>query len=104
MDIGTVSNVFFRISGNNKASYLYFNSQSTPNNIINCTFLHDLGSVDGSYSGTANFSGVLTNVKIDAGTSDNVVVKQFTNIESTKTDEQVNAAQVGVYFGDYAWE
>lgn len=58
----------------------------------------------------ANFSGVLTNVEINAyadgqySTLDNVVVKQFTNIESTKTDEQVNTAQVGVYFGDYAWE
>ena len=109
--LGKVENVFFRISGSYKASYLYYNSQSTPNNVINCTFFHDLGGVDVNYSGNCNFNNIATNVST-RGTNTNVIVKTFGTaetelqelIENSKNDEDFISNQAGVFYGDNAWD
>lgn len=108
---GNVENVFFRISGNKKASYLYYNTQLTPNNIVNCTFFHDLKSVDEDYSGKANFKNIATNVLMTS-IKDNVIHKDFGTIEddifqlinASKEDADFNENKVGVYYGDNAWK
>ena len=111
---GTVENVFFRIVGENKAIYLYNNNQddiSKPaNNVLNCTFFHDLNSVGANYSGRCNFTNIATNVNTN-GTNTNVIVKSFGNaqdsiqnlIEKSKNDSEFNSEQVGVFYGEHAW-
>ncbi|MCI8640345.1 MAG: fibronectin type III domain-containing protein, partial [Clostridia bacterium] len=107
---GTINNVFFRISGNNRASYLYHNTQKVPNSVINCTFFHDLGVVDGNYSGISNFTDIATNINTN-GTNTNVIIQNFGStttsieelIENSKTNEAFISNQVGVYYGSYAW-
>lgn len=108
---GTVENVFFRIVGSYKASYLYYNDQTTANNVKNCSFYHDLGAVFSSYSGKSNFKNIATNVTPD-GTNTNVITKSFGEIsdhvlkliKNSYEDEEINQNQVGVFYGDYAWE
>ncbi len=110
---GTVYNVFFRISGDNKASYLYYNNQTATgsNNVINCTFFHDLGAVDENYSGSCNFTNIATNVNT-IGTNTNVITQNFGSatssilelLENSKENEAFISNQVGVYYGTYAWK
>ena len=103
--------MFFRISGSNTAAYLYYNDQSTPTNVINCTFFHDLGSVDSNYSGKCNFTNIATNVTTN-GTNTNVVTESFGDastslsdlINASKVNENFVSNQVGVYYGENAWE
>lgn len=108
---GTIENVFFRISGSNKASYLYYNDQSTATNVINCTFFHDLGSVDPNYTGKCNFINIATNVTTN-GTNTNVITEVFGDssvplsdlINASKENEKFISNQVGVYFGENSWK
>ena len=72
---GSVKNVFFRISGDNTASYLYNNDGGTLG-VTNCTFFHDLKSVDSNYSGYGNFTDIATNVNTN-GTNSNVIIQDF---------------------------
>ena len=108
---GRIQNIFFRISGKNYASYLYYNNQSVSTNIINCTFFHDKKDVSGSYSGKANYTNIATNVNTN-GTRTNVIVKDFGNaedsiedlIEKSKNDNDFNTNQAGVFYGEHAWD
>ena len=111
--LGNIENVFFRVIGNNMASYLYYNSQPSRNKVINCTFFHDLKSVDSSYSGTTNFTNIATNVMTrTSGTNTNVIVKAFGEpedsiedlIEKSKNDNDFNTNQAGVFYGEHAWD
>lgn len=103
--------MFIRISGSKAASYLYYNSQSVANNVINCTFFHDLGEVSGSYSGKCNFFNIATNVSTNSD-SQNVEIGSFgdTNtsitdlIKNSKNYNAFNEGKVGVYYGTYAWK
>lgn len=107
---GKTKNVFFRIKSNT-ASYLYNNSGGTGSLTQNCTFFHDYGSVDGNYSGTMEFTNVATNV-LTQGANTNVIVNAFGNSSMT-TQELIGASkqtqtfignQVGVFYGDNAWQ
>lgn len=108
---GKTENVFFRITGANIASYLYYNNQSASNNIVNCTFFHDKKAISENYSGKANFINIATNVNTK-GTNTNVIVKAFGEpedtiqelIEKSKNDTDFNTNQVGVFYGQYAWD
>lgn len=108
---GKVQNVFIRTSGNNAASYLYYNDQEIANNVINCTFFHDLGKVSSSYSGICNFFNIATNV-ITNSNSQNVIEENFGDIKTpiqeliknSKNNSTFNENKVGVYYGIYAWE
>lgn len=103
--------MFIRISGSKAASYLYYNSQSVANNVINCTFFHDLDKVSGSYSGKCNFFNIATNVSTNSD-SQNVEIGSFgdTNtsitdlIKNSKNYKAFNEGKVGVYYGTYAWK
>lgn len=106
---GSVYNVFFRITGSTAASYLYYNSQSGKNNIVNCTFFHDLEKVTSNYSGNANYVNTATNVNTNP-TSTTTVVNKFGNSSMT-TQELITASKnlsafsnVGVYNGTYSWK
>ena len=106
---GSVYNVFFRITGSKAASYLYYNDQSGKNNIINCTFFHDLEKVTYNYSGNANYVNTATNVNTNP-TSTSTVVNKFGNSSMT-TQELITASKnlaefsnVGVYNGAYSWK
>lgn len=107
---GKTKNVFFRITSNT-ASYLYNNSGGTGSLTQNCTFFHDYGSVDGNYSGTMAFTNVATNV-LTQGTNANVIVNAFGNssmttldlITASKIKQEFINSQVGVFYGDNAWE
>lgn len=117
---GRTENVFFRTTGENRASYLRYNSQKTPNNIVNCTFFHDKKGTDISYSGKANFINIATNASINVSTYSgqgtsiltNVIEKAFGEpedtiqelIEKSKNDTDFNTNQVGVFYGQYAWD
>lgn len=108
---GKTENVFFRIVGTNSASYLYYNGQPNPNNVINCTFFHDRKSVDYNYSGNCNFKNIATNVDT-RGTNTNVIVKDFGTeqdtiqelIQKSKENSDFNSNQVGVFYGENAWK
>lgn len=108
---GTTENVFFRISGNNEASYIYYNDQTVANNIVNCTFFHDKKSVSYNYSGKVNFTNIATNVNTN-GTNTNVIVKAFGEpedtiqdlIEKSKNDTDFNTNQAGIFYGEHAWD
>ena len=105
-----IQNIFFRVSGNNLASYLYYNDQSKANTILNCTFFHDKKDVSGSYSGDAYFTNIATNVNTN-GRRTNVVVKAFGEpedtiqdlIEKSKNNTDFNTNQAGVFYGEHAW-
>ena len=107
---GKTENVFYRISGNNEASYIYYNDQTLANNIVNCTFFHDKKSVSDNYSGGANFTNIATNVNTN-GIRTNVIVKAFGEpedtiqdlIEKSKNDIDFNTNQAGVFYGEHAW-
>ena len=107
---GKTENVFYRISGNNEASYLYYSDQTVANNIVNCTFFHDKKSVSDNYSGKVNFTNIATNVNTN-GTNTNVIVKAFGEpedtiqdlIEKSKNDTDFNTNQAGVFYGEHAW-
>lgn len=109
---GNIENVFFRIEGDYKASYLYNNGQKDPNNIKNCTFYHNLGAIDLSYSGIANFENVATNVlPRDKWNNINTIEKDFglqdysitQLINASKEDTDFKKNQVGVFYGENAW-
>lgn len=110
---GTTKNIFFSIAGSNKASYLYYNDQtsSTKNNVINCTFFHIKGGVDSNYSGLCNFKNIATNVTTK-GTNTNVITKAFGTstmtteelIEASKENEDFKSSEVEVFFGEHAWK
>lgn len=110
---GTVKNVFFRITGSTKASFLYYNYPPRDNSIINCTFYFDLGSVSTNHSGHANYTNNATNVGfrgIDAVSSNNVTATWGQSsattsslISSSKNVADFKNASVGVFYGENAW-
>lgn len=108
---GKIKNVFFRITGPYSASYLYNNDGGTGSLTQNCTFFHDLGTVLSNYSGTMAFTNVATNV-LTQGTNANVIVNAFGNssmttqdlITASKIKQEFINSQVGVFYGDNAWE
>ena len=110
---GKTENVFYRISGNNEASYIYYNDQTLANNIVNCTFFHDKKSVSGNWSGVTDFTNIATNVRTNtSGKNTNIIVKAFGEpedtiqdlIEKSKNDTDFNTNQAGVFYGEHAWD
>ena len=107
---GSIYNIFMKISGSNAATYSYYNGQSVENNVVNCTFFHSTGMVYGSYSGSAKYTNIATNVNTN-GTNSNVKIKSFGTstssieelIENSKNDSDFVTNKVGVFYGDYAW-
>lgn len=113
---GKVENVFFRISGNSKSSYLYY-TDSDKLNIKNCTFFHDLGE---NYESQGSAAATWTNIATDISnglttgfsTMQNIQVQRFGTIDNTleeliqnsKTNQAFIENQAGVYYGDYAWK
>lgn len=108
---GTVKNVFFRISGSYAASYLYYNEQTVKTNVVNCTFFHDKETVASNYSGICNFNNIATNV-VTKGTNTNIIVNSFGTstmtinelIQASKNNNEFITNNVGVFFGNNAWE
>lgn len=108
---GTVKNVFFRISGSYAASYLYYNKQTVKTNVVNCTFFHDKETVASNYSGICNFNNIATNV-VTKGTNTNIIVNSFGTstmtinelIQASKNNNEFITNNVGVFFGNNAWE
>lgn len=111
---GSVENVFFRISGKYAAAYLYDNSYRG-NNVINCTFFHDLESVSRNYSGKCYFENIASNVEVKnapQGTNENIIVENFGTkemsltelIQNSKNNNNFIQNRVGVFYGDYAWK
>ena len=110
---GEIKNAFFRISGNNIASYLYHNDRKVSNQIMNCTFFHDKKSVSSNWSGVTDFTNIATNVRTNtAGKNTNIIVKAFGEpedtiqdlIEKSKNDTDFNTNQAGVFYGEHAWD
>ena len=106
---GTVENVFFRICGQNSASYLY-NNDGGSLRVNNCTFFHDLGSVESNYSGNCKFTNIATNVNTSE-TRTNVIVDNFGTkdnsltelIGNSKTNTNFVENSVGVFYGEHSW-
>ena len=109
--LGSVKNVFIRVSGSYVASYLYYNGQPYANNVENCTFFHNLGGVARNWSGACNFKNIATNVNTNSSNT-NVIVNAFGSssdtieqlIEKSKNKAEFNNNSAGVYYGTYAWE
>ncbi len=106
---GTVENVFFRICGPNSASYLY-NNDGGSIRVNNCTFFHDLGSVESNYSGNCKFTNIATNVNTSE-TRTNVIVDNFGTkdnsltelIDNSKTNTNFVENSAGVFYGEHSW-
>ena len=106
---GTVENVFFRICGPNSASYLY-NNDGGSIRVNNCTFFHDLGSVESNYSGNCKFTNIATNVNTSE-TRTNVIVDNFGTkdnsltelIGNSKTNTNFVENSAGVFYGEHSW-
>ncbi len=106
---GTVENVFFRICGPNSASYLY-NNDGGSLRVNNCTFFHDLGSVESNYSGNCKFTNIATNVNTSE-TRTNVIVDNFGTkdnsltelIDNSKTNTNFVENSAGVFYGEHSW-
>ncbi|MBR0343012.1 MAG: hypothetical protein IJH64_12360, partial [Oscillospiraceae bacterium] len=106
---GRVENVFFRVTGSYAASYIY-NNDGGSLRVKNCTFYHDLGKVDGNYSGKGEFINVLTNVNT-IGTNTNVMVDDLgenteetsTIIANSKLSLIYRNNEVGVFYGENSW-
>ena len=106
---GTVENVFFRICGPNSASYLY-NNDGGSIRVNNCTFFHDLGSIESNYSGNCKFTNIATNVNTSE-TRTNVIVDNFGTkdnsltelIGNSKTNTNFVENSAGVFYGEHSW-
>lgn len=106
---GTVENVFFRICGPNSASYLY-NNDGGSIRVNNCTFFHDLGSVESNYSGNCKYTNIATNVNTSE-TRTNVIVDNFGTkdnsltelIDNSKTNTNFVENSAGVFYGEHSW-
>lgn len=99
---GTIFNVYFELHGS--ASFMYHNSQGDSNILENCVFHFNNAKV-GSYNGKATYTNIVSTYKPDGGTIDsNSIIKSFNNLNDIKTDEDIINAEVGVYFGTYAWK
>jgi len=105
---GTIQNVFIRVSGSYKASHAYYNDQTVPTKVTNCTIYHDKGSVDSSYSGTITWTKTAVNYSSNANTGDATFGDANTSISDliklSKQSEIYNSNQAGVFYGDYAWK
>ena len=104
---GSAYNIFFRVVGPTKASYLYYNSGTTKL-IKNCTFFFDLNKVDNNYSGSATYENIATNVDTQPYAI-TTVVNNFGTSDMT-TQELITASKnapefeyVGVFNGNYSW-
>ena len=106
---GTVENVFFRICGQNSASYLY-NNDGGSLRVNNCTFFHELGKVESNYSGNCKFTNIATNVNTSE-TRTNVIVDNFGTkdnsltelIDNSKTNTNFVENSAGVFYGEHSW-
>ena len=106
---GTVENVFFRICGQNSASYLY-NNDGGSLRVNNCTFFHELGNVESNYSGNCKFTNIATNVNTSE-TRTNVIVDNFGTkdnsltelIDNSKTNTNFVENSAGVFYGEHSW-
>ena len=112
-----INNVFFKISGENTASYYY----STGGKFENCIFYHETGNLDSSYGSNGiftksatntnaigNYSGLIVStsfgVKMDEEGNSIKITDLQQLINNSKEDEVFNANEAGVYFGEYAWQ
>ena len=113
---GQVENIFFRISGTSKSSYLYYTFPDRLK-IKNCTFFHDLGeNHDSQGSAAADWSNIATDISnglmTSLSTTKNIQIQKFGTtyntlselIQNSKTNQTFITNQAGVYYGDYAWK
>lgn len=106
---GKIYNVYFKIHNDYVTQYTYTNHDYLNILMSNCTFYFENTNLIANCYGSgsvARYENILTNyAPVLATEKTNILVKDFSgNIEDTKTDEEVNNREVGVYYGEYAWK